>query len=178
MAELATVARPYAEAAFRAALEAGALARWEEGLALARAIASDSRMASMLANPRLERAAKLELFFGIGGERLAPAVQNLVTILVEVNRASLLPEIAGQFEALKRAHESVLTVRIVTAMPLSQEDQASVTAALAARYGRRIEANVELDASLIGGVRIHVGDQVVHASVRDALDQMASALAR
>jgi len=105
-------------------------------------------------------------------------VRNLVTLLVEAYRASLLPEIAGQYEALKRAHESVLTVRIVSAMPLSQADQAALTSALSARHGRSIEAQVEVDESLIGGVRIHVGDQVVHASVRDALDQMASALAR
>jgi F-type H+-transporting ATPase subunit delta len=178
MAEIATIARPYAEASFRAALESGDLAGWAEGLALAGAIAADPKMADLLGNPRLSRAEKLEIFFGVGGDRLPAPVRNLVTILVEGARAVLLPEIAAQFDALKRAHESVLKVRIVSAMPLADAERDDLVAELSRKYGRRIDATVEVDASLIGGARIHVGDEVIHASMRDALAQMAAALTR
>ena len=178
MAELATVARPYAEAAFRSAVEAADLARWQDGLDLAGAIAADAQMAAILANPQLERPGKLDLFFGVGGEGLAPAVRNLVAVLAEADRASLLPEIARQFEALKLAHESILPVRLVSAMPLTASDRDALAKALGARYGRQVEATVEVDETLIGGARIYVGDEVIHASVRDALEQMAGALTR
>ncbi len=178
MAEIATLARPYAEASFRTALEAKDLAGWSAGLALAGAIAAEPQMADLLGNPRLTRAQKLELFFAVGGDRLAAQVRNLVTILVDGARASLLPEIAAQFDALKRAHESVLKVRIVSAMPLAGAEREDLVAELSRKYGRRVEATVEVDAALIGGARVHVGDEVIHASMRDALAQMAVALAR
>lgn len=178
MAEIATLARPYAEASFRTALESGDLEGWSRGLELAGAIAADARMADLLGDPRLTRASKLEFFFDVGGETLAAPVRNLVTILVDGSRAALLPEIAAQFDALKRTHESVLKVRIVSARPLADAERQDLVSSIAAKYGREIEATVEIDAGLIGGARVHVGDEVIHASIRDALAQMAVALAR
>ncbi len=178
MAEIATLARPYAEASFRTALESKDLAGWSDGLALAGAIAADAQMADLLGNPRLTRAQKLEIFFGVGGDALPGPVRNLVTILVDGARAVLLPEIAAQFDALKRAHESVLMVRIVSARPLEDAERDDLVASIAAKYGRKVEATVEIDKSLIGGARVHVGDEVIHASISDALAQMAVALAR
>jgi F-type H+-transporting ATPase subunit delta len=178
MAEIATIARPYAEASFRSALEAKDLAGWSEGLALAGAIAGEDQMAELLGNPRLTRAQKLELFFGVGGDRLPGPVRNLVTLLVEGTRAALLPEIASQYEALKREHESIVRARIVSARPLADAERDDLVASIARKYGRKVEATVEIDASLIGGARLHVGDEVINASVRDALAQMAVALSR
>lgn len=178
MAELATVARPYAEAAFKAALDAHALAPWEEGLALAGAIAADPEMTALLANPRLGRPDKRAVFFGVGGERLPMPVRNLVTLLIDADRAGLLPEIARQFEALRRAHENILQVTIVSAKPMADAERDALAATLAAKHGRRVVATVKVDETLIGGARIHVGDEVIHGSVRDALDQMALALSR
>ena len=178
MAEIATLARPYAEASFRSALESRDLAAWADGLALAGAIAADAKMADLLGNPRLSRAQKLEIFFGVGGDRLPGPVRNLVTILVDGARAALLPEIASQFEALKRVHESVVKARIVSAMPLAEAEAKELVAELSRKYGRKVEATVEVDPGLIGGARIHVGDEVIHASMRDALAQMAAVLTR
>ena len=93
-------------------------------------------------------------------------------------RASLLPGFAAQFGALKRTHKSVLQARIVSAMPLAVADLDALVAELSRKYGRRIEASVEVDPGLIGGARVHVGDEVIHASMRDALAQMAAALTR
>ena len=178
MAEIATIARPYAEASFRSALETGELAGWSDGLALAGAIASDPQMVDLLGNPRLTRVQKLEVFFGAGGDKLIPAVRNLVTILVDGARAVLLPQVSAQFEALKRTHESVLKVRIVSARALADAERDDLVAELARKYGRKVDATVEIDAALIGGARVHVGDEVIHASMRDALAQMAVALSR
>jgi F-type H+-transporting ATPase subunit delta len=178
MAEIATIARPYAEASFRSALEAKDLAGWSDGLALAGAIAADPQMADLLGNPRLTRAQKLELFFGVGGERFSAQQRNLLAILVDGSRAVLLPEIALQFDALKRAHESILKVRIVSARALADAERDDLVSTLERKYARRIEASVEIDPALIGGARVHVGDEVIHASMRDALAQMAVALAR
>ena len=178
MAEIATIARPYAEASFRTALEAKDLAGWSDGLALAGAIAADPQMADLLGDPRLTRAQKLEVFFGVGGDRLPGPVRNLVTILVDGARASLLPEVSAQFNALKLAQESVVKARIVSARPLGDAERDDLVASIARKYGRKVEATVEIDASLIGGARVHVGDEVIHASMRDALAQMAVALTR
>jgi F-type H+-transporting ATPase subunit delta len=178
MAEIATIARPYAEASFRSAMEANDLAGWSAALALAGAIASDERMADLLGDPRLTRAQKLEVFFGAGGDRLPLPVRNLVTILLDGARALLLPEISAQFDALKRAQESVLKVRIVSARELADAEREDLVDSIARKYGRRIESTVEIDPALIGGARVHVGDEVIHASMRDALAQMALALAR
>jgi len=101
-----------------------------------------------------------------------------VTLLVDGARASLLPEIASQFDALKREHDGVLKARIVSARPLTDAERDDLVATLARKAGRKVEATVEVDASLIGGARVHVGDEVIHASVRDALGQMAAALTR
>jgi F-type H+-transporting ATPase subunit delta len=105
-------------------------------------------------------------------------MKNLITILVDGDRAMLMPEIAAQFDALKRNHESVLKVRIVSARELADSERDDLIAAISRKHGRQVEASVEVDASLIGGARVHVGDEVINASMRDALSQMAVALAR
>ena len=112
------------------------------------------------------------------GDRLPVPVRNLVTILLDGTRALLLPEISAQFDALKRAQESVLKVRIVSARELADAEREDLVGSIARKYGRRIESTVEIDPALIGGARVHVGDEVIHASMRDALAQMAVALAR
>ncbi|HXZ49647.1 MAG TPA: F0F1 ATP synthase subunit delta [Usitatibacter sp.] len=178
MAELATVARPYAEAAFRTALEAKALARTADGLALAAAIASDERVRSLLSDPRLGAGQKKDLFAGVAGSRMDEVTRNLVSVLVDNRRDELIPAIAEQFDELKREHDRVVRAVITSAQPLAEAQRADIVAALERRYGKRVEAELAVDPELLGGARVQVGDQVIHASVRDALGQMAAALAR
>lgn len=178
MAELATVARPYAEAVFRAAQEKGALGRTSEGLAFVAAIARDAQMRAVLMNPKVNSAQKKEIFATVAGERLDEITRNLVSLLVDNHREVLIGDIAGQFEELKREHEKVVSARITSAQPLSSEQRDAIVAALEKRYGKKVEAELDVDPQLLGGARVQVGDQVIHASVRDALAQMAAALAR
>jgi F-type H+-transporting ATPase subunit delta len=178
MAEIATVARPYAEAAFKAALETGRLGPTGEALDFLAAAARDEQMRSVLSNPRVSAQQKKDLIAAIGGERLDDTVRNLVAMLIDAHREVLLGSIAEQFDELKREHDKVLRARITSAKPLTDEQRAQIVGALEERYGKRIEAELDVDPELLGGARVQIGDQVIHASMRDALAQMAAALAR
>ena len=178
MAELATVARPYAEALFQAALERNSLAAVADGIAFVAAAAADAQMRSALSNPRVSAQQKKELFAAVAGDRLGPEVKNLVAVLVDNHREVLVGDIAVQFDELKREHEKVVRARITSAQPLSEEQRREIVGALERRYGKKVETELEVDPELLGGARVQVGDQVINASVRDALAQMAAAIAR
>ena len=178
MAEIATVARPYAEAAFKSALERGALAAAAEGMAVVAAIAGDERMRSVLSNPRVNAQQKKQLFSEIAGERLDETTRSLLSVVIDSRREELIAAIAGQFDELKRSHERVVRARITSAQPLTEAQRGEIVAALEKRYGKKVEAEMDVDPQLLGGARVQVGDQVIHASVRDALAQMGAALSR
>ena len=177
MAELITVARPYAEAAFRAGLDAKDLAGFSEQLQLAAAVASNKQMSALLANPKVAPRQKIELFQAVTSGKLGDSLKNMVDMLVENHRTVLLPLISEHFDKRKREHESVLKARIVSAFPISDAEKDGLVQALAKKYGKQVVAEVVVDASLIGGANIEIGDEVIHASVRDTLDKMAVALA-
>ena len=176
MAELITVARPYAHAAFRTALEAKDLAGWSDMLKLTAVVVGDPQMAALLGNPKVSTQQKVTLFHSVTADKLSDAMKNLVNMLIERHRPLLLLAISAQFDALKREHERVLKAHIVSAFAVSDADKNDLVQALAKKYGRTVEAEVSVDSSLIGGVRIQIGDEVIHASTRDTLDQMAVAL--
>jgi F-type H+-transporting ATPase subunit delta len=178
MAEIATIARPYAEATFRAALEKNALAAVGEGLMLLAAIARDEQMHSILLNPKVSAAQKKEIFEAAAGGELDDLAKRLLAVLIDNHREVLIGSIAEQFDALKNEHEKILRARITCAQPLSDPQRDEIVAALERRYGKKVEADLDVDPELLGGARVQVGDQVIHASVRDALAQMAAALTR
>ena len=178
MAELATVARPYAEASFKAALESRTLEADAAALAVAAAIGTDPAMRSVLSDPRVSAQQKKDLFAAVGGERVTAPVRSLLGILVDGHREELIGAIAEQFEQLKHEHERVVRARITSAQPLTDPQRDEIVSALERRYGMKVEAEVDVDPQLLGGARVQVGDQVINASVRDALGQMAAALAR
>ena len=178
MAEIATVARPYAEATFKAALEGNRLAAVGEALDFLGAAARDDQMRSVLSNPKVSAQQKKDLFTAIAGDRLDDLTRSLVAMLIDNRRDVLMGSLAEQYDELKREHEKVLRARITSAQPLTDEQRAQIVAALESRYGKKIEADVDVDPALLGGARVQVGDQVIHASMRDALAQMAAALAR
>jgi F-type H+-transporting ATPase subunit delta len=178
MAEVATIARPYAEALFRTALEANALAPVSESLALSAAIERQDAMRSVLLNPKVSGEQKKEIFTAAAGGRLHPIMVSTLALLVDRHRELLIGSIEEQFDELKDEHEKVVRARITSAQPLTDEQRSDIVAALERRYGKKVEAEVDVDPQLLGGARVQVGDQVIHASVRDALAQMASALTR
>ena len=176
MAERTTVARPYADAAFQIAREQNALARWSEMMSLAEGIATDPQMADVLASPKLDASEKASLFLSIGGDRFTDDMRSFIRVLIEADRVELLPEIRTLFESLRNDAEGVAKATIETALPLSDAQLGSITAALSKRFGKQIEASASINPALIGGARIVVGDTVIDGSGRGKLEQMKHAL--
>ena len=172
MAELATIARPYAEAAFALARESGALPAWADALALLAGVVGDARVAAAVDNPKLDVGQKQAIFTTLAGDRLSPAVVNFIRVLLDADRIKLLPQISDQFQALKRDAEQVAKATVVSAFPLTDAQRADLSAALARRYGRTIELVEQTDTGLIGGARVIVGDQVIDRSVAGQLAKM------
>jgi F-type H+-transporting ATPase subunit delta len=176
MAELATVARPYAEAAFKLALENHQLQHWSDMLSLIEAVVSDEQIASRIGDPNVDDHALESLILAIVGDRLDGPGRNLVQVLVQNGRLELVPHIRAMFDDLKREHEGVLEAKIISARPVGDEQIQPLLAALEKKYGRKVSAQIEVDPELIGGARILVGDKVIDATVRGRLDAMAAAL--
>ncbi len=178
MAERTTIARPYADAAFQIARDENALARWSEMMKLARAVGEDPQMTDALTSPRLDASEKASLFLDVAGDRFSAPMRNFVRILIEADRVELLPEIAALFETMRNDAEGVAQATIESALPMSETQVADITAALAKRFGKRIEASTSINSALIGGARIAVGDSVIDGSVRGKLEQMKHSLLR
>ena len=176
MAEQVTIARPYAEAVFRLASQGNALGEWSSMLSFMAAVATDDQMRALIGNPKVPAAELERLFLAISEKSLSEQGRNLVKILIENGRLELLPFIRDLFEALKAEHEGELEANIVSAFPLSDTQVAELAAKLEARFKRKVKANASQDASLVGGVRITVGDVVIDGSVASQLQKMANAL--
>lgn len=172
MAELATIARPYAEAAFRLATDDNALPAWSETLRFLATIVTDPHVASALDNPKLDAAEKETLLLTVVGDRVSGLARNFLRVLVEGDRIRFVPEIARLFDELRADAEGVAQATIESAFPLDDAQVRDITRALERRFGKKIEATVNVDKSLIGGVRIAVGDTVVDGSVKAKLDSM------
>lgn len=176
MAELTTVARPYAEAIFRAAVDAKDVAGFAPKLKALGAVAANTQVAQLLGNPNVSATEKASLMASAAGGNVPAALSNALAMLIGNGKASLLPFVSEHFERLQRDHDGVVKATITSAFPLSESDKAGLVDALAKKYGKRVVADVVIDESLIGGARVQVGDDVVHASVRDTLKKMAHAL--
>ncbi|MCL2524434.1 MAG: F0F1 ATP synthase subunit delta [Betaproteobacteria bacterium] len=175
MAESVTIARPYAEAAYRLAQEAQAQAVWSERLQRLALIAQDEDMAALMGNPRLSVEQVADLFISLS-QGNDPIFGNFIRTLAENRRLVLLPEISRLFELARSQEEGVKEAVVLSAFPIDGSQVASLLQQLEPRFGTRLSARVEIDPGLIGGVKIAVGDQVLDASVRGKLDAMAVAL--
>lgn len=175
MAESLTIARPYAEAAFNFAREGGSMPQWSGALLRLAAVVSHDSARELIGNPKLSDVQVADILADIAGE-LSVEQRNFLTMLAANDRLMLLPEIAELFEKLRNEHEGLLDARIASAYPLSDAQVAEVVSALEAKYGRKVKATVTVDQELIGGVSIRIGDEVIDASVRGKLAQLADAL--
>jgi F-type H+-transporting ATPase subunit delta len=177
MAELATIARPYAEALFQSA-----------GAQAPSLTAQVSALAQLAANPELlqfadsPKALPVQVFDVVAGVALSQGLQldvkigNLLRAVIDNGRLAALPEIAAQFQALANASSGVSDALIQSAFPIDAAQLAEVAAVLERRFGRKLNPLVEIDPSLIGGIRVVVGDEVLDTSVKARLEQMKMAL--
>ena len=176
MAELVTIARPYAQAVFAAAKDKGSLAQWSDMLRFMVEIWSDARVQLALANPKFTKDDVERFLLGICGERVDGGARNLLMILVRNDRLAALPQIAELYEHLREEHENIVEATVDSAFPLSEQQLAAIVASLERHTGRKVQATVRVTPELIGGVTLRVGDDVWDGSVRGQLHSMAAAL--
>jgi F-type H+-transporting ATPase subunit delta len=172
MAEIATIARPYAEALFRAGVGA---AEVEQMSALA-AVASDVQLRQYADNPKVEAGQVFDLMTGVVKTPLAPKVQAFLRTVLDNGRLNALSEIAAQFKTLVNAQSGVADAVIESAFPMDAAAVSDAVAALEERFARKLKARVVVKPELIGGIRVVVGDEVLDTSVAARLEQMKSAL--
>ncbi|MGJ8513930.1 F0F1 ATP synthase subunit delta [Carnimonas bestiolae] len=172
----ATVARPYAKAAFDAALEDKALDSWSQTLALLEALVKEPKVSAYINDPRHSEKQLTETIVSLCGDQLEPKAVNFVTLLAEHHRLPALDQIRAQFEAARDAHERRVEVEVVSAFALSDEQQRKLAEALKKRLDREISITTSVDDSLLGGVIIRAGDTVIDGSLRGRLSQLESSL--
>ena len=176
MAEPSTVARPYAEAAFRLADAGNALGKWSGMIAALALVAQDKRVQAAIADPALSDAQVAGAFISILAGRLDGGAENFVRVLAENKRLELLPQIRSQFEALKDEREGVVEAEVFTAFELTEAQVADLAQRLEKRTGRKVRTKVQVDKDLIGGVKVVIGDKVIDGSARGQLGALENAL--
>ena len=182
MADTSTIARPYAKALFDLANREGKLVAWSDALGAAAAVVADAGAKRALANPAFDDGARATLVGSIvaaikGGEALAtPEGKNLLKLLAENDRLTVLPEIAAQFDLLKAEAENTVNVTLTSAAPIDKALAAEIKKSLEQRLKRTVELTLTVDASLIGGAVIQADDMVIDGSVRTRLQRLTEAL--
>ncbi len=176
MAEIATLARPYAEAVFRLADASATLADWSRTLRALAQAAAHPDMQECISKYDLTHAQLRELFLSLTPGEMSAEAKNFVDLLIDNDRLSALPEIFALFDELKNQREGVVDAQISTAFELDAAQLAGLVADLERRFKRKINPQVSIDCDLIGGVRVVVGDEVIDGSVRGKLNAMAVGL--
>jgi len=176
LAEPSTIARPYAEAAFRLADSQDKLAEWSVTLANLSAVAADARVRAAIGDPNLPATKVAGLIISILSGKLTGETENFVRVLAENGRLEVLAEIRTQYEALKNQREGTIEAEIATAFEMDAAQLADLVSRLEKKTGRKVKARVSVDKSLIGGVKIVIGDKVIDGSARAQLGALETAL--
>ena len=174
MAELATIARPYAEALFKAqASDLAGTAAWLDELA---AVADNEQLQQFADSPLVTEQQVFDLISGVLRTALPEAGKNFLLLVIENSRLAALPVVAQQFRALKNAQSGTADAVVFSAFPIDASALADLSATLEKRFARKLNVSVQQDDSLIGGIRVVVGDEVLDTSVKARLEQMKAAL--
>lgn len=176
MSELATLARPYAEAVFKHAKESGAAEKWSDNLKFLAIAMDEQQLASAAKNPGLEKSRLIELLLDVGKDYLSNDGRNLVRLLVENNRLYLISHIQSLFEAYRAADEGYIEAEVASAFALNKNVEKELGKTLEKVFKRKVHLNVREDSSLIGGVVVRAGDTVIDASVSGQLQKLAKRL--
>ena len=178
MLEKATIARPYAEAAFAQALEEGKLVDWSQMLSMLKVVISDANMRTVINNPKLSNEQLCDFIIDVCGNALSQTGKNFVRILVNSERIALAGEIFALFEQKRAAAEGISEVDVITAYPLDDAQVKSISDAISKRLSKKVDINTEEDKDLIGGVVIRAGDSVIDASLRGRLKELNNIFAQ
>jgi F-type H+-transporting ATPase subunit delta len=176
VAERATIARPYAKAAFEYARDSKAYAAWSEGLSAATQIVTDPNVAALAKNPSWTTADLSALITDVAGAKLDPGMQNFVRVLAENHRLLLLPEISAHYEEMRAVVENTVDVEVISAVELSSEQRDKLSRALATRLKREVHMHNSVDPSLLGGAVLRAGDLVIDGSLKGRLERLTTDL--
>jgi F-type H+-transporting ATPase subunit delta len=176
VAERATIARPYAKAAFEYARGANAFTGWSEGLQAAAAIVGDARVAELTKNPQWTQEDLVSILTDVAGAKLNPAMQNFVRVLAENHRLLLLPEIAAHYEVLRSDVENTVDVEVISAVELNSAQSEKLKEALSKRLKRTVRMQNSVDPTLLGGAVVRAGDMVIDGSLKGRLQRLATEL--
>lgn len=177
MSELTTTARPYARAVFESAQESEELSSWSDALSFMGSVVSNDEVGQLLSNPRMAKQAGANAFISLCDGKLDAKAENLVKMLAENDRLSLLPEISILFKELKDEAEGSVEALVASAKKLTKAEEEAISKALKKRLGRDVKLNVSVDESLLGGAIIHAGDLVIDGSLQGRLKKMTSVMA-
>ncbi len=176
-AELATIARPYARAAFSRALdEEGGLEKWSRMLGVLAATVDNENVRAALDNPVLTTEQEASLLTDILEDELTQGGRNFVRVLAEYGRISLLPRIWESYELLKAHHEKTMDVEVLSAFDVTEEEKQSLISSLKRKLQREVNIDAKVEKSLLGGVIIRAEDTVIDNSVRGKLERLSRAL--
>jgi F-type H+-transporting ATPase subunit delta len=176
MAELSTLARPYAKAAFEYAVDAVDLKGWSDSLKAASAVSQEEKVVRLLGSPGYTSAEQATKTIEICGDAINEKARRFLLVLAENKRLILLPQISKQFEALKANREKTIDVSVVSAVQLSDVQKNKLASALSARLEREVNMQASVDANLIGGVVVRAGDAVIDGSICGRLSKLAQVL--
>ena len=176
MSELATLARPYAAAAYKRAKETGTTEQWSQNLTFMSAVINDDNINVVVDNPKVSKARLLALMLDVCEGQINQEGVNFLKLLVQNSRLTLLPAIGKIFEALKAEDEGYVEVEVSTAYAFSTEAKKDFAAKLAKTLNKKVHMNVSVDKSLIGGVLVRAGDKVIDGSIKGQLQHMQKAL--
>ena len=177
MARRDTAARRYAEAAFEVAVRDDTVEAWRAELDAAAAIVADERVGRMLGQPgRCRSSSATEMAKSIFGKSVSQPVLNLIGLMLRRGRIEELPRLAAEFRRLDNARQGITLATAISAAPLTQDEIRALTERLEQFTGGRVELDVQVDPSLLGGLVVRVGDRLIDGSVRGRLERLRNQL--
>ena len=176
MAELFSIARPYAQAVFELARSSGDYTGWSQSLSAMAQVSRDPEMKRLIQNPRVSRQEIAQVIADVCGSGVGEEGRNLLRLLAQNRRLHVLPAIADQYENLRAEAERTVQAELESALPVSDSEQQRIADALTARLGRKVELVCRTNETLVGGAVIRAGDLVIDGSVRARLEKLAVAI--
>jgi len=176
MSELSTLARPYAQAVFKIAIESKSTSDWSDMLAFLSVVLQDTEMLAIISNPKVSQERLTTLLLDVCQDQLNEGGSNLLKLLIENGRLALAPQISILYELFKAEHEGYVDVEVISAYALTKEEQKSFAITLKKQLNKKVHITTSIDKSLIGGFLAKAGDTVIDGSIKGQLQQLAKIL--
>ncbi|KAF3981562.1 MAG: F0F1 ATP synthase subunit delta [Methylococcales symbiont of Hymedesmia sp. n. MRB-2018] len=176
MSELSTLARPYAQAVFKTAVESKSVSEWSDMLGFLSVVMQDKELIAVIANPKVSQEQRTILLLNICQDQLSGEGSNLLKLLLENDRLLLTPQISELYESYKADHEGYIDVEVISAYTLTKEEQKKFATTLKKKLNKKVHITTSIDKSLIGGFLAKAGDKVIDGSTKGQLQQLAKKL--